>query len=158
MNGGPTAQNELPPSPIVVCYDGSPAAADAIDAAGTLFPGRPAIILYVWSGIAAERVRTTSVAIVREALIEEVRAAARREASAVAKEGTDLARRAGLRAKPLTVETGEGAADAIVRVATKESAAAVVVGRPSRTRLGSLRPGSVARSVLDRCPLPVVVV
>lgn len=145
-------------APIVVCYDGSPAAAHAIDAAGTLFPDRPVVVLHVWPGVAGERVRTTSVEIVREELIEEVRAAARREAAAVAEEGADLARRAGLRATPLTVETGDGAADAIVRVATKESAAAVVVGQPSRTRLGSLLPGSVARSVVDRCPLPVVVV
>ena len=113
MNRKPAGRDELLLPPIVVCYDSSPAAADAIDAAGTLFPGRPAIILYVWPGITGERVRTTSVAIVREELIEEVRPAARREASTVAEEGTDLARRAGLRAKPLTVETG-----AAVRAAT----------------------------------------
>jgi nucleotide-binding universal stress UspA family protein len=95
---------------------------------------------------------------VREELIEEVRVGARREAAAVAEEGTRLARRAGLDAKALTVETPDRAADAIVRVATKESAAAVVVGRPSRTRLGSLLPGSVSRSVVDQCPVPVVVV
>jgi nucleotide-binding universal stress UspA family protein len=144
--------------PILVCYDGSPSAARAIDAAGTLFPGRPAIVLYVWPGVAAERVRTTSVARVREELIEEVRVAARREAAAVAEEGTALARHAGLEANPLIVETGDRASDAIVRTATKESAAAVVVGRPSRTRLGSLLPGSVSRSVVDNCPVPVVVV
>jgi nucleotide-binding universal stress UspA family protein len=94
---------------------------------------------------------------VREELIEEVRVAARREAAAVAEEGTRLARRAGLEARPLAVEAGDGAADAIVRVATNESAAAVVVGRPSQTRRGSLLPGSVSRSVVDHCPMPVVV-
>jgi hypothetical protein len=83
--------------PILVCYDGSPAAARAIDAAGTLFPRRPAIVLYVSSRVAPERVRTTSVKTLREELIEEVRVAARRNASAVAEEGTRLARRAGLK-------------------------------------------------------------
>jgi nucleotide-binding universal stress UspA family protein len=144
--------------PILVCYHGTAGAARGIDAAGTLFPGRPAIVLYVWPGIDAGRVRTTSVEGVREELIEEVRVGARREAAAVADEGTRLARRAGLDAKALTVESPDRAADAIVRVATKESAAAVVVGRPSRTRLGSLLPGSVSRSVADQCPVPVVVV
>jgi nucleotide-binding universal stress UspA family protein len=138
--------------PILVCYDGSPGAEQAVDAAGTLFPGRRAIVLYVWPGVAAERVRTTSVEGVRDELIEEVRVAARREAAAVADEGTSLARRAGLAAKPLTVETRERVADAIVRIAT------VVIGRPSRTRLGSLLPGSVSRSVVDHCPIPTVVV
>jgi nucleotide-binding universal stress UspA family protein len=144
--------------PILVCYDGTAGAARGIDAAGALFAGRCVIVLYVWPGIAAGRVRTTSVERVREELIEEVRVGARREAAAVAEEGTRLARRAGLDAKALTVETPDRAADAIVRVATKESAAAVVVGRPSRTRLGSLLPGSVSRSVVDQCPVPVVVV
>jgi nucleotide-binding universal stress UspA family protein len=144
--------------PILVCYDGSPGAARAVDAAGTLFPGRRAILLYVWPGVSAERVRTTSVEGVRDELVEEVRVAARREAAAVADEGTSLARRAGLEAEPLTVETRERVPDAIVRVATKESAAAVVIGRPSRTRLGSLLPGSVSRSVVDHCPVPTVVV
>jgi nucleotide-binding universal stress UspA family protein len=144
--------------PILVCYDGSPVAARAIDAAGALFPRRPAIVLYVSSRATPERVRTTSVQRVREELLEEVRVAARHEAAAVAAEGTSLARRAGLEAKPFTVETGDGVTDAIVRVATKESAAAVVIGRPGRTRRGSLRPGSVSRRILDRCPVPVVLV
>ena len=157
MNRTPAGRNDPSLQPIVVCYDGSPAATHAVDAAGILFPGRAAIILYVWPGVAAGRVRTTAVEIVREELIEEVRVAARREAAAVAEEGADLARRAGLRARPRTVESGEGAAEAIVPVATEESVAAVVIGRSSRTRLGSLLPGSVTRSVVDRCPLPVVV-
>jgi nucleotide-binding universal stress UspA family protein len=144
--------------PILVCYDGSPGAARAVEAASILFPGRRAIVLYVWPGVAAERVRTTSVEGVRDELVEEVRVAARREAAAVADEGTSLARRAGLEAKPLTVETRERVSDAIVRVATEESAAAVVIGRPSRTRLGSLLPGSVSRSVVEHCPTPTVVV
>jgi nucleotide-binding universal stress UspA family protein len=144
--------------PILVCYDDSPGAVRAVDTAGTLFPGRAAIVLYVSPRVAAERVRTTSVERVRDELIEEVRAAARREAAAVADEGTSRARSAGLEAKPLTIETGERTPDAIVRVATKESAAAVVIGRPSRTRRGPLLPGSVSRTVVEHCPIPVVVV
>jgi nucleotide-binding universal stress UspA family protein len=145
------------PPPILVCYDGSPAAERAIEGAGRLFPGRPAIVLYIFAGVAAQRVRTTSVERVRDELIEEVRVAARREAAAVAEEGTNLAGRAGLEAKPLTVETRDRPADAIVRVASKESAAAVVLGRSSQTRRRS-RLGSVARGVVDNCPIPVVVV
>ncbi len=143
--------------PILVCYEGSPGGHASHRRCGHALPGPPAIVLYVWLGVAAERVRTTSVERVREELIEEVRVAARREAAAVAEEGTSLARRAGLAAKPLTLETGDRGADAIVRVAAAESAAAVVVGRPSRTRLGSLLPSSVSRSVVDHCPVPVVV-
>jgi nucleotide-binding universal stress UspA family protein len=148
--------NRSPP-PILVCYDGSPAAERAIDGAGSLFRGRPAIVLYIFSGVAAQRVRTTSVERVRDELIEEVRVADRREAAAVAEEGTNLAHRAGLEAKPLAVETRDRAADAIVRVASKQSVEAVVVGRSSQTRRRS-RLGGVARGVVDHCPIPVVVI
>jgi nucleotide-binding universal stress UspA family protein len=142
---------------ILVCYDGSPGAARAVDAAAELFPGRPAIVLYVSSRVAAQHVRTTSVPALRDELIEEVRVAARREAAAIAEDGARLARRAGLEARPRVVEAGDSAGDAIVRVAMEESAAAVVVGRPGRARLAR-RTGSVSRSVLDHCPLPVVVI
>jgi hypothetical protein len=56
--------NRSPP-PIHVRYDGLSEAVRAVDTAGTLFPGRPAVILYVLPGVAAERVRTTDVEIVR---------------------------------------------------------------------------------------------
>ncbi len=58
--------------------------------------------------------------------------------------------------RPLTTEAADGIADAIVRIASTESAAAVVVGRPSRTGLGALVTGGAARKVLDHCPVPVV--
>jgi nucleotide-binding universal stress UspA family protein len=143
--------------PILVCYHGSPEAARAVDAAGVLFPGRAALVLYVFSRVAVERVRTTPVATVRDDLLEEVRVAARREAAAVAEKGAGLARAAGLQAIPLVVEAANDPAEAIVRAAIEQSAAAVVVGRPSRTRR-PLRPGGVSRGVIDDCPLPVVVI
>jgi nucleotide-binding universal stress UspA family protein len=143
--------------PILVCYDGSPEATRAVSAAAGLFAGRPAVVLFVSSPVAVERVRTTSVTAVRDELLEEVRAAARREAEAMAAEGAAIARQAGLEARPLVIQAEARVADAIVRVAIDQSAAAVVVGRPSRARR-SLRPGRVARGVVDDCPLPVVLV
>lgn len=143
-------------SPILVCYDGSADAARAINSAATLFPGRPAIVLYVSSKVNAGRLRTTSVEVVREELIEEVRVAARCEASAVAEEGARLARDAGLEARPLMTKAADGTAEAIVKIASTESAAAVVVGRPSRRGLGAHVTRGVARKVLDHCPVPVI--
>jgi nucleotide-binding universal stress UspA family protein len=149
-----------PRPPILICYDGSPGAAQAITAAGTLCPGSPAIVLYIWSGAAAEHVHIPGdgTEAERRELAEDVRSAARREAAAVAGEGTRLAREAGLEARPLTVETEDGPADAIMQVAAKESTGAVVIGRTSRTRLGRLLPGSVSRRVIDHSPAPVVLV
>jgi nucleotide-binding universal stress UspA family protein len=142
--------------PILLCYDGSPGSRRAVRAAGALFPGHASIVLHVYARVGLDRIRTTSVTAVRDELVEEVRVAARREATAVAQEGAVLGREAGLDARPLAVENEHDAAEAIVRVAIEQSAAAVVVGRPSRTRR-ALRPAAVSRAVLDQCPLPVVV-
>src|SRR5918994_3706042 len=142
--------------PVLVCYDGSPGAARAVEAAAVLFPGREALVLYVSSRVAVERVRTTSVAAVRDELIEEVRVAATREAAAIAEEGAARARDVGLEARPLVIEAEDGVAEAIVRVAIEESAAAVVVGRPSRTRHAFS--GGVWRRIVDQCPLPIVII
>ena len=81
--------------PILICYDGSPGAKQALDAAGTLCTGQTAIVLHVWSGQAAERAVHYPVEAVRRELIEEVRSAARRDATAIAAEGTRRALRAG---------------------------------------------------------------
>jgi hypothetical protein len=43
--------NKSPPA-ILVCYDGSPDAKRAVGTTGTLFPGQPAIVLYIFPGIA----------------------------------------------------------------------------------------------------------
>lgn len=72
--------------PILICYDGSPGAARAVSAAGTLMAGSPAIVLYAWSGAAAEHVRIPAdgTEAVQRELREDVRCAAQRQAEAVA--------------------------------------------------------------------------
>jgi nucleotide-binding universal stress UspA family protein len=147
---------DSPSRPILLCYDGSTGAAGAVEAAGTLFPGHAVFVFYVYPRVAVERVRTTSVAAVRDELVEEVRAAARREAAAIAEKGATLARATGLDARPLVAEADGDVAEAIVRTAIERSAAAVVVGRPRRTRR-ALRPGTVSRRIIDHSPVPVVV-
>lgn len=149
-----------PRPPILICYDGSPGAAQAITTAGTLCPGSPAIVLHVWSGAAAEHIRIPGDGTEAEQreLTEDIRSAAHRHATAVATEGTQLAHDAGLDATPLTEEAEDDPANAIMRVAAKESAAAVVIGRTSRTRLGHLLPGSVSRHIINHSPAPVVLV
>jgi nucleotide-binding universal stress UspA family protein len=124
--------------------------------ASVLFAGRPEDRSVRVPPVAVERVRTTSVAAVRDELIEEVRVAARWESAAIAAEGACLAGAAGLEARPAVVEADDGPVENIVRVAIEESAAAVVVGRRSRPRV-TLRPGGLS-DIVDRCLLPVVVI
>lgn len=143
--------------PILVCYDGSPGAKQAVDAAGTLCPGQTAIVLHAWSGQAAERAVHYPVEVVRRELIDEVRSAARRDATAIAAEGTRRALQAGLEAKPVIFEAADGTADAIMHVAKNESVGAVV-GRRKRSWFHTRLTSGVSRNVVDHCPTPVLVV
>lgn len=45
-----------------------------------------------------------------------------------------------------------------MHVAPEESAAAVVIGRTSRARLGRLLPGNLPRRIINHSPAPVVLV
>jgi len=144
--------------PIILCYDGSPAAARAVKAAGTLFPGQPTIVLYAYPGVHSERIHTTPVEVERREPIEEVHVAAKRDAAAIAEQGTNIALSDGLAAKPLTIQAADGAAGAILRVATQQSAAAVVIARGNRTRLGLRQFGTVSRKIVNHCPVRVLLV
>jgi nucleotide-binding universal stress UspA family protein len=136
-------------APIIICYDGSPDAGRTVDVAGLMFPGRPAVVLYVRSPVAAERIHTTSVRDIRQELIEEVHVAARRDATAIAEEGTQRARRAGLGARPRTIEETGEIADAIERVAAQESAVAVIIGRGHGRHRESVLDGLLRTTTCD---------
>lgn len=120
--------------PVVVCYDGSPDAVRAIEATGRLFPGRPAVILYLSFGSAGERVHTTPVTGIREERVEEVRVAARHEAATLVQQGTQLALAVGLTTTGSHRDHGESCRSGGSKVA-EESAVAAVAGRPARRRL-----------------------
>jgi nucleotide-binding universal stress UspA family protein len=145
-------------APLLVYYDGSADAARAVEAAGALFPVRPTIVLFVASRPATQRVRTTSVAVLRDELLEEARVAARRDAAAVAEQGASLARRAGLEVRPLVSESDGDTSDAVMRVASDAAAIAIVVGRRRPRGRRSLRSDSLPRRLIDQCRLPVVCV
>ena len=144
-------------APVLICYDGSSGSIRAAEAAGRLFAGRPAIVLYV-SGATPEHVRTTSVEAVRQELIEEVRIASRRDAKIIADEGARITNDAGLEVTPLVVEAAHGVVNAILHVARDEAAAAIIVGRPRRVGLGRLVRNSVSRYLVDEGTLPVVII
>ncbi|MEV6096887.1 universal stress protein [Nocardia sp. NPDC051981] len=103
-------------------------------------------------------VHATSVAALREELIEEVRSAARHDAAAVAEEGARLARKAGLEATSRTVESADSPASVIIEVAAQENVAAVVVGRTLRGDSVPWSLGSVSHRIVDHIDMPVVLV
>ena len=120
---------------LLLCFDGTDPAAAAIRAAGRLLAGREAVVATVWnaSGSPSEP-----------------------EARALAGDGCDIAREAGIAAEPRPLR-GDHVASAVVDLAREVEAGAVVVGaRPAAARHPRLH-GSVGRAVAHSADRPVLV-
>jgi nucleotide-binding universal stress UspA family protein len=151
-------------APVLIAYDGSDTARRAVREAGTLFGSRQALVVSVWEpGLAYETAMPTAgletppvpvdVEGARE-VEEELHERARR----TAQEGAELARSAGLQAKGLAVADEVHVADAIVGVARKRDAVAIVVGSRGLKGLRARLEGSTSNAVLKHAPCPVLVV
>ncbi len=145
---------------VVVGYDGSPQAAEAIETAAALFPGAHAWITYLWSPpFASDAVRRRlweRAADVND-LIALVEREGELEARRVTAMGMTLARAAGWQAEPLLQRswTAEGAA--LAQSAESVGADLVVVGSRGLGGSDALL-GSVSDMVVHYCRCPVVVV
>src|SRR4051812_42392806 len=151
-------------APLLIAYDGSDAARRAVREAAQLFGSREALVVTVWEpGLAYESSMPTAglglppgpgdVEGAREGG-EELHERARR----AAQDGAALAQSEGLRAKGLAVADEVHVADAIVGVARKRHAAAIVVGSRGLKGLRARLEGSTSNAVLRDAPCPVLVV
>jgi nucleotide-binding universal stress UspA family protein len=155
------------PGPVLIGYDGSPAAEHAIREGGSLLSGRPALVLVVWkAGLGFEIVELPTATIgLPPAPIDihtaaEIDRAMAERAQRMAQHGAQLAREVGLEADGLAVadDPDVPVAETIVRVARQRDAQAVVVGAHGHGRVGSVLLGSISRDVIRQAPCPVVVV
>jgi nucleotide-binding universal stress UspA family protein len=153
--------------PIVIGYDGSPAAEHAVREAGELLGGRPALVVSVTKvGLGFELVELPTASIglppapidVRTAM--EIDKEMQERAQRLAQKGAGLAKEAGFDAEGLAVaeEVDTPVAEAIVRVARERDAQAIVVGAHGHGRLGEVILGSTSRDVVRHSGCPVVVV
>jgi nucleotide-binding universal stress UspA family protein len=146
--------------PLLLCYDGSAGAAHAIERAGALFPGRSALVVTVWQqplaglgGIAWSGDAPSSMldlgALDRQAA---------ENAGRVAADGVRVAEQAGLDAQPRPVEAGGAVWKAIVELADRNDAAAIVMGSRGLTGLRSMLLGSVSGAVVGHADRPTLVI
>ena len=145
---------------VVVGYDGSPAAAAAIDAGALLFPGAHGWITYLWvPPFASEQVRKRLWAQARN--IDDLIAAedreGEREARRITAMGVTLARAAGWDAEPLLERTYAAEGTAIAQTAEKLDADVVVVAARGLGGTDAVL-GSVSDMVVHYCSRPVLVV
>jgi nucleotide-binding universal stress UspA family protein len=139
---------------ILICYDGSPGAVRAIEAAAMLLGPRRAVVLDVAPPItAAESVATMS-PVVPGATFEQLNTA---EAAQVAARGAELARISGFAAEARGapgVPTWEG----VVAVADELDAAVIVIGSRGLSGLREILEGSLSHEVADHARRPVLIV
>jgi nucleotide-binding universal stress UspA family protein len=136
--------------PILIAYDGSKYAKEAIKQAGNhLRSGLRAIVLTVWRPPAPT-------SFMGGPLPESVEEDAERDARRLADEGGRLARRAGFEATPLT-ERGDPTWERIVEIAAERNAGIVVMGSHGRTGISRLLMGSVATTAASHTDRPVLI-
>lgn len=145
---------------VVVGYDGSPAAAAAIDAGACLFPGAHGWITYLRvPPFASEQVRKRLWA--QASNIDDLIAAedreGEREARRIATMGVTLAAAAGWNAEPVLERTYAAEGTAIAQIAEKLDADAVVVAARGLGGTDAVL-GSVSDMVVHYCSRPVLVV
>lgn len=145
---------------VLVGYDGSPSAVNAIEAAATLLPSAKASILHLWEPPFTSpelRQRLAGRAADLESLGELLETEGHAEARRLAGNGVKLARATGWQAEPLVKRTFGGDGYQFARTAEEQEADLVVVGSRG---LGGMRAslGSVSELVVQVSPVPVLVV
>jgi nucleotide-binding universal stress UspA family protein len=157
-----------PIQPVLLCYDRSPAAQRAIERAGVLMSGVPALVLHVWASVGPDALRhlPKEVGEVADIVVEELDSSSVRRAEEVVAEGAALADSVGLAAEPMLAEVPAPLVghperhlwEGIVRVAHERDVAAVVIGSRGLSRLGMSVLGSVSYGVVHHCTRPVLIV
>ena len=138
--------------PILICYDGSASAKQAIAVAGTLLAGRSAVVVAVGP---LDLIAETYAAAGSGA--RDVNHAVFEGTFAQAEAGAELARQAGFNAEPRAdVETPTWRG--IIEVADEIDAAVIVLGSEGRTGLNELLEGSVSHDVAEHARRPVLIV
>jgi nucleotide-binding universal stress UspA family protein len=151
--------------PVVVAFDGSRAALEAVHAAATLFLDRPVLVVTVWEPALAAAgamlpadIGGTSFIPPTPDQLEAVDEAAREHSQAAAEAGARLARELGAAAESLAVPDRADVTETLVGIAEERDAAALVVGTRGLGRVKSALLGSTSRRLLGETRRPVLVV
>jgi nucleotide-binding universal stress UspA family protein len=140
--------------PILICYDGSPDAARAIETAATLLGTRRAVVLDIGPLITGAESAAMISPVVPGNAFEELNAD---EARQVAGQGAEIARSSGFDAEArdaLAAPTWQGVVDA----ANELDAALIVIGSRGLSGLREIVEGSVSHQVAEHAGRPVLIV
>jgi len=154
---------DRPPSadrdgPLLIGYDGSEHAKDAIRSAAGLLTIKDALVVTVWqptSDVGAFAWYGAGPNMVNFAELDRAGAEA---GGRVAEEGAQIAREAGLRAESIAIEATPPVWKTIVETADLHDASAIVMGSRGLTGLRSMLLGSVSNAVVHHTDRPTLVI
>lgn len=151
--------------PLIIGFDGTPAAERAVRESARLLGPRPALVVTVWeAGRAFEMVTSPLLGLDMPAAALDVRTATDIDkamyeaAQRIAQHGAALANEAGFQGEALVVADELTVADTLLRVARERGSSAIVVGAHGHGALTELLLGSTTRGVLKHADCPVIVV
>jgi len=148
------------PASILIGFDGSPSARHAISEAARVLGPRPATVVFVWDpvapGPAGDPFGLVS-PMYDPTQLDDVNETIRANADRIAQEGAELARQAGLDARPRTSEMRGSIWSTILETAEETGAEIVVVGARGHSKVRSLLLGSVSNGIVNHAGLPVLV-
>ena len=154
---------DVPPDgPVLIAYDGSPAADEAIAAAGRLLPGRTALVLNAWESplrhsLSGRALSGAPVADIR-GVTGDFETWLGEAAGATVEDGVELARKAGLEASGEAVESSSTAWRVLIATAETRDAAVIVAGSQGHGRVASVLLGSVSAGLVHHAERPVLIV
>jgi nucleotide-binding universal stress UspA family protein len=143
---------------ILIAYDGSADANEAIKRAGELMKGKAAAVLTVWEPFESIAGRVGSGMPIGSVDYAELDRSYGEDARQRAEAGASLARDAGLKAHALVRLRFGSIAESILAEAEESGAEAIVLGTRGLTGIKSLLMGSVSHDVLQHADVPVIVV
>lgn len=151
--------------PVIIGFDGSPAAEHAVSEGAGLLAPRKAIVVVVWEpqsafDLTALPMRAAELPITPLDICEvkQIEEELYQDAQRIAQWGVMLATEAGLEAEGLAVADVSTTAETLVRVAEEQDAAAILLGARKRSRVTELLLGSTSQGVLHKATCPVVIV
>jgi nucleotide-binding universal stress UspA family protein len=142
---------------VVICYDGSKHAAEAIDFTGSLIPGATALVVTAWTPVMQAVMAVTLGPAPAISDPAEADKRQRQTAEQLAQDGARRAARSGLRAEPLAVRAGGRVWEAIEKAARERHARLIVCGT-RRSGAVSAVADTVSTALAHRAARPVLVV